>query len=105
MSIAHENTVRPVSDPGSETHRVHHDDCSWTVTTTIVYAISSLTGDDPTGMLPLNSAVDPDVLEDHVRGRTRGATLAFEFHGYEVTVSDDGRITFAPLDEPATGEV
>lgn len=99
MSIAYENTVRPESDPRSETFRVCYDaDCSCAVSTILVLSLSSLTGDEPTEMLPLNNAVDPDVLECHVRGRTRGADLSFEFHNYHVMVSDDGRITFSPLD-------
>lgn len=103
MSIAQTTSVRLTSDPQSETRRIDHDaDCSWNVSTTIVYAISSMSGDEPTAMLPLNGAVDPDVLESHVRGRDRGARLSFEFHGYRVTVRDDGRITFTPLDEQET---
>lgn len=104
MSIAYENTVRPEPDPRSEVHRIYYDtDCSCPVSTILVLSISSLTGDEPTEMLPLNSAVDPDVLECHVQGRTRGADLSFEFHSYHVTARDDGRITFTPLDERDAG--
>lgn len=95
-----EDIVRPEFDPRSEAYRVHHDtDSSWTVSTTLVYALSSLTGNEPRQLLPLNRAVDPDVLEYHVRGRNRGADLSFEFHGHHVTVRDDGLIEFSPLDE------
>lgn len=67
--------------------------------TTIVLSLETITGDEPPQMLPLNRAIDPDVLESHVRGRDRRAELSFEFHGHQVTVRDDGRITFSPLDE------
>lgn len=80
---------------------MHHDtDWSWTATTTLVFSLSSVTAVDPTDMLPLNRAVDPDVLEAHVGGRDRGATLTFDFHGYEITVRDTGHMTFSPLDDP-----
>lgn len=96
-------SVRPEFEPRSGVYRVNHDaDGSWPVSTTLVLAIGSLTGDDPKGMLPLNRAVDPDVLEHHVGTRTRGAELSFEFHGYRVTVRDDGRIDLLPLDERGT---
>lgn len=87
-------------DPDSGAYTVYHaPDSSWKVTTTVVHSISELTGYEPTQMLPLNRAVDPDVLESHVRGRDRGAQLSFEFHGYHVTVRDDGEIRLSPLEE------
>lgn len=100
MATAYEDTVRPAFEPDSETYYVYDDpDSSWTVTTTLVLALGSLTGDEPSQMLPLNRTVDPDVLDSHVHGRTRGSQVSFDFHGYHVTVRDDGRIEFTPLDE------
>lgn len=94
-----DNTVRPEFDPGSGVYQVHYDaDSTWKVSTTLVLAISSLTGDDPVQMLPLNRAVDPDALDHHVHDRTRNANLSFDFHGYHVTVHDDGLIEISPLD-------
>lgn len=91
--------VRPEFHPGSDRFQVYHDtDWSWTATTTLVFSLSSVTAVDPTDMLPLNRAVDPDVLEGLVRGRNRGAKLAFDFHGYHITVRDTGHITFSPVD-------
>ncbi|AGB16808.1 hypothetical protein Halru_2221 [Halovivax ruber XH-70] len=92
--------VRPEFDPGSNGFQVSHDtDWSWTVTTTLVFSLSSITTVAPTDMLPLNRAVDPDVLDQHVRGRDRGAELTFEFHGYRITVRDSGHITFSSLED------
>ena len=93
MSSIYNTIVNPRFDPGSRTYRVHHNpDNPWALSTTLVLSLSSLTGDDPTEMCPLNRVVDPDVLESHVRGRNRGAHVSFDFHGYDVTVRDDGRI-------------
>jgi hypothetical protein len=103
MSLDCENTVRPEYDPHSEAYRVYYDtDSTWNVSTTLVLSLRSLTGDEHGQTVPLNRAVDPDVLECHVRGRDRGARLSFEFHGYHVTVRDDGRIEFTSPDEPET---
>lgn len=100
MTTTYDTTVRPTRDRESGTYHMYHDsDSSWKVTTDLVFAISSLTEDDPSEMLPLNRAVDPDVLESHVHGRKRGAHLSFDFRGYHVTVRDDGQIEFTPLGE------
>lgn len=91
--------VRPEFDPGSDRFQVYHDTgWSWTVTTTLVFSLSSVTTVAPTDMLPLNRAVDPDALDMHVRGRDRGAKLTFSFHGHRITVRDSGHITFSPLE-------
>lgn len=93
-------TIRPEFDPQAGTYRVDHDaDSPWEASTTLVLAISSVTGEEPTEMLPLTLAVDPDVLNRHVGGRDRGASLTFEFDGHQVTVQDSGRIEFAAVDE------
>lgn len=103
MTESYNGAVRPEYDPRSETYQVYHDtDSSWNVSTTIILSIRSLTEDEHRQMLPLNHAVDPDVLGRHVRGRDRGAQVSFSFLGYYVTVRDDGRIKFAPPDELET---
>lgn len=99
MSATCHPLVDPKFDPETGTHRVYHDSAStWEASTTLVLSLSSLTGEDPTNMLPLGRSVDPDVLNEHVRGEDHGATLTFEFHGHEVSVRDDGRIQFASDD-------
>lgn len=100
MSATQATTVRPEFDPQTGSHRVHHDgDRPWEASTTLVLSLSSVTGEDPTEMVPLDRAVDPEVLNRHVRGRDRGATLSFEFDGHRVTVRDDGRIEFSEIEE------
>lgn len=99
MSATRHPLVETEFDPETGTHRVYHDPRNtWEASTTVVLSISSLTGEDPTEMLPLGRSVDPDVLNEHVRGEDSGATLTFEFHGHEVSVRDDGRIQFASDD-------
>lgn len=99
MSATSYTRLRPEFDPESECHRVSHDaDSEWEASTTLVLSLGSLTGQDPTDMLPLHRAVDPDVLNRHVRGHARGAELTFQFNGHDVTVHDDGRIEFSPLE-------
>lgn len=59
--------IRPEFDSQTGTYRVDHDgDSPWEASTTLVLAISSVTGEGPTEMLPLSRAVDPDVLDKHV---------------------------------------
>lgn len=100
MSATPATTIRPEFDAQTGTHRVVHDpDSPWEASTTLVLAISSVTGEEPTDMLPLSRAVDPDVLNRHVGGRDRGATLSFEFDGHRVSVEDSGRIEFTAVDE------
>lgn len=99
MSATHATSVRPEFDPQTGCHRVHHDaDSPWEASTTLVLSLCSVTDEDPTEMLPLDRAVDPEVLNRHVRGRERGAVLSFEFDGHRVAVRDDGRIEFSAVD-------
>jgi len=77
----------------------HDSDTSWDATTTLVYALSSLTGDDPKEMSPLGYTVDPDALHAHVQSGNEDATFSFEFHGHRVAVSGDGQMRFTPLED------
>ncbi|PSQ15269.1 hypothetical protein BRD00_14940 [Halobacteriales archaeon QS_8_69_26] len=102
MSVLHDESVRPEFDPASGTYRVHHDQGGTDdASTTVVLALASVTGEDPLDMPPLHLAVDADVLDAHVDGHDRDATMAFEFHGHRVTVRGDGRVEFVPLDGAA----
>lgn len=93
MNATTEERVRPTFDPTRRVYRVEHDEGSpWPASTTIVLAVSSLTEVEPTDLLPLNGVVDPDALEHHVRGKAHGARLSFDFHGFHVTVRDDGHV-------------
>ena len=89
--------VQPEFDAETGAYRVVHDSAAAEpITATIVLAASSLTAVEPTAMLPLHSSVDPDVLDRHVQGRTRETTVSFSFHGFAVTVHDDGLIELVP---------
>lgn len=103
MATTYDTTVRPIRERETDTHHVHHNpDNSCKITTSLVLAVSSMTEDDPSEMLPLNRAIDPDVLESHIQGRERGTHLSFDFQGYHVAVRDDGQIELTPLDERET---
>ena len=92
--------VQPEFDAETGAYRVVHDVASAEpISTTIVLAASSLTAVEPSAMLPLHSSVEPDVLDKHVRGRTREATVSFSFHGFAVAVHDDGLIELIPEEE------
>lgn len=101
MSATIDATVRPEVDDRSETDTPSLDgERPGDGRSTLVLSICSVTGAEPRQLSPLSRAVDPDALAGHVRGRERGATLSVEFHGHDVTVRDDGRLEFAPVNEP-----
>ncbi|WP_436926703.1 HalOD1 output domain-containing protein [Halosimplex amylolyticum] len=100
MSTTYDNIVSPEFDPHSGTFQTSlNTDGSCSATTELILIVSSLTGDEPTQMLPLNNAVDPDALERHVSERDRDAELSFDFHGYHIIIRGDGQVTFTPIDE------
>lgn len=101
MTATRSTSIRPASDPRTEAYHVEHSPHSpWPVSTTVVLGIASLTDLEPTSMLPLHSAVDPDALNRHVSDiRDRHAELSFEFQGYRVTVRGDGHIRFVPHED------
>lgn len=101
MIATQTTTVQPEYNSRAGAYHIYHRPRNpWPVSTTIVLGISSLTDTDPTSMLPLYGAADPDVLERHVTDvRDRDVELTFKFHGYGVTVHSDGHIEFAPLDD------
>lgn len=106
-SAAGETGNQTEAETSAEVLRIEHDrECPWPISTTLVLALSDLTGMEPTAMLPLNRAVHPDVLEHLVDGRVRGSALTFEHHGYRITVNDDGKIQFVNVNghAPTLGE-
>lgn len=95
MFATYNSSVQPEFDSRSGVYRTTHDtDCPWPASTTTVIALGRLTGVEPTDMLPLARAVDPDTLNHHVQREASEAELSFEFHGYDVTVRGDGHIEF-----------
>ena len=69
---------------------------------TIVEAVCSITGDDPTAVPPLYESVDPDALEAIIRSFQRSDTVGtnniveFTLHGCLVTVYANGTVELRP---------
>ncbi|NLV10327.1 HalOD1 output domain-containing protein [Halomicrobium sp. HM KBTZ05] len=63
----------------------------------VVYAMSEVSGEEPTALRPLGTVIDPDALDtifDRCPDDDRGdAHISFEYEGYEVTVFSHGRMT------------
>lgn len=80
----------------TESHRVRHD---WSgrreLTTSIVMAVAEASGEDPLSLPVLRDVIDPDGLNDlFVRAETAPSVdVRFDYAGYEVVVSADGRIS------------
>lgn len=65
-----------------------------TPSSAVVAAVSDVSGDDPTDIEPLYDVVDPDSLDDlfaPARSPRLTGAVRFEYHGYPVTVTADGR--------------
>lgn len=87
-------------------HHVRHD---WAendnISTTILLAVSDLTGRSVDELAPLSDIVNPDALDELLRpdeaapGREPPVSVAFEYEGYEVTVRRDGHIKIQPLED------
>lgn len=104
MFATYNSSVQPEFDSRSGVFRTTHDtDCPWPASTTTVLALGSLTGVEPTDMLPLAGAVNPDTLNHHVQREASEAEISFEFHGYDVTVRGDGHIEFESIDGRESG--
>lgn len=85
-------------------YRVSHDkDTPWPASTTTVLALAELTGVEPTEMLPLAGAVNPDMLNHHVQRKANESELSFEAYGYDITVHGDGHMEFESVHGQETG--
>ncbi|WP_293031339.1 HalOD1 output domain-containing protein [Natronococcus sp.] len=61
-----------------------------------------VTAVEPPAYEPLYAVVDPEALDALFRGSSSdGASLSFEYAGYDVTVSGEGQID---VTDPSTGE-
>jgi len=63
----------------------------------VVAAVAETEGVDPRNLTPLYEAVDPEALDALLQRRGNspgidGIGVTFTYHGYEVTVREDGRI-------------
>lgn len=104
MIAPYKQHVQPEFDSQMDVYRTTHDDGRpWPASTTTVLALADLTGVNPTDMLPLAGAVDPDTLNAHVQRNASDAELSFEYHGYGVTVRGNGCIEFEPVDGQGNG--
>lgn len=86
----------------TERFRIQHDwEGAHSVSTSVVKAVSAVTGDAPATIDPLYEVVDPDALDELLasfRGDER-AIITFFFHGYRVTVDGTGEIDVEPADD------
>ncbi|WP_115865225.1 HalOD1 output domain-containing protein [Halorussus litoreus] len=65
---------------------------------TVVTAVATASGTDPTAIDPLAESIDPDALDalfdDRHDGTTRDAgTVRFSFFGYDVVATGDGCVS------------
>ena len=68
------------------------------VSTTVVEAVGTLTGRDPTRMEPLYGWIDPDALADLFgrRSSQSAVSVSFRYLDCVVTVTDDGFVHATP---------
>lgn len=90
---------------GDGSDRVYHD---WAednhISTTIVLAVSDLTGTPVGKLAPLSEVVKPDALDDLLRpdemvDMDASVSVSFEYEGFTVTARRDGRIDLHPSDD------
>lgn len=67
----------------------------------VVEAISRAEDTDPTDLDPVYEVIDPDALNELFDGKRGNAgKVEFRYHGYDVTVRSDGRVTLGNSDGP-----
>lgn len=104
-----------VNDEGADiddtcrTVRAEYDWASVTPSTAVTETIAEVSDCDPTAIVPLYRFVDPDALDQLVGPRPTGienvdTVVAFEFGTYHVTVSSDGLVMVAPVQEVDASE-
>lgn len=89
-------------DYPDDAYRTTHD---WSgdvpLCTTVLALVADAVGVDPTGLPPLNDAVDPDALDRLFATREDGTErppgdVSFPFAGVDVSVLADGTVTARP---------
>lgn len=75
----------------------------------VVHAVSEATGTDPLQMPQLGDVIDPDALDDLLRGGLRSTDdsspltdgcVTFRFNGCDVVVHADGRTVVSQASDP-----
>ena len=79
----------PASEPGSDA---------------VVATVAEATGTDPEDLEPIESVVDPIVLDALVRRRRRPIRISFFYHGYDVTLDTRGEVWLENAHEPEVSE-
>lgn len=81
----------------SETYYTYHEP-GGSMAETVVRAVATVSGTEPTDMEPLTETVDPDALDRIVSSfpADRRWNLTFSFHGYEVSIEASGRVELSP---------
>ena len=64
----------------------------------VIEAVADAEGVEPTDLQPLYDVLDPDALDALFQPRSHGGRssrgqIAFEYHGYEIHVDEDGQVT------------
>lgn len=91
-TAAESNSLTYVRDPGERP------------ATSVIWAVSRITGTDPTRLRPLYDSIDPDALDRLVDSTTSrmesngDIVVSFRFNDRDVTVYGDGR-TVVSLDD------
>lgn len=83
--------------PGTDTYRTEYDREATPPARVVVHAIAALEDRSPLELDPINTALDPDALDSLFASRgicpDRGdVTVAFDYHGYGVTIHSYGVI-------------
>lgn len=76
--------TRDADAPG-ETYRKRFD-AERRPSMAVVEVVASLADEEPTGLDPLHSAIDPDALDAVARSPDGGVTVSFAYAGFDVTV-------------------
>lgn len=86
----------------TETYRARYDQQMTSPSMAVVAALSEVTNTDPLDLEPLYNVVDTDVLNALVQGRgalDEPIRLSFSVEEYTITVSSNGEIDIAPLED------
>lgn len=87
-------------DPENLVYRARYERGHDTPSLAVVEAIAAIEGVDPTEVDPLGRTIDMDALDAIVQPPVDDADVQVSFlvHGYQVTVSSDGRLDLRRTD-------